>query len=148
MLPKRVSAQLFILFMNCFLSKWNLWLGLMTKAIGTLPWLADELNAFQLRCDKNHDFTDTLITLKDNTQAPSALAVDIRSVEKHFRLTKSRKSPGPYDICSQVLKTCAEQLCIFHFIFTLSPQQKRVPKLWKHSTIVHNHFLRLKPLRH
>lgn len=61
----------------------------MTKAIGTLPWLADELNAFQLRCDKNHDFTDTLITLKDNTQAPSALAVDIRSVEKHFRLKES-----------------------------------------------------------
>ena len=90
--------------------------------------LADELNSFYLRFE-NRDFTDTVNTLKGITRAPLAFSFDVNSVEKLFRHTKKRKSPGPDNICGYVLTTCAEQLCsIFHFIFTLSLQQQRVPK--------------------
>ena len=98
--------------------------------------LADELNSFYLRFE-NQDFADKVTELKLKSRAPcTALSIDIKSVEKHLRHTKS-KSPGPDNIGGKVLSTCAEQLCsIFHFIFNLSLQQQRVPKLWKHSTVV------------
>ncbi len=67
--------------------------------------MADEFYAFFLIFDY-HDFTEMLDVLKDNNRAPLAPAVDIRCVVKHFKLTKSRKSPGPDNICGQVLKAC------------------------------------------
>ena len=40
-------------------------------------------------------------------------------------------------VSGRLLKTCAEQLGpIFHFIFSLSISQQKVPSLWKQSTIV------------
>ena len=98
--------------------------------------LADELNCFYSRFD-NHDFTDTVNTLKDTTRVPPAFSLDVKNIERYLKQTKKRKSPEPDNICGHALATCAEQLSsIFHFIFTLSLQQQRVPKLWKHSTIV------------
>lgn len=71
--------------------------------------LADELNSFYLRFD-NRDFTDTVNSLKEITR-------------KYLKHTNKRKSPGPDNICGNVLATCAGQLCnIFYlfFIFTVS----------------------------
>ncbi|KAF7656792.1 hypothetical protein LDENG_00036240 [Lucifuga dentata] len=40
-------------------------------------------------------------------------------------------------ITGNMLKVCAEQLCaIFSYLFNLSLEQQRVPKLWKESIIV------------
>lgn len=51
-------------------------------------------------------------------------------------MTKTKISPGPDNICGQVLRTCAEQLCsIFYYIFLLSLQQQKVPEVWKKSII-------------
>ncbi|KAK0136761.1 hypothetical protein N1851_027074 [Merluccius polli] len=44
---------------------------------------------------------------------------------------------GPDEICGEVLKTCAEQLCnIFYIIFMDSLELQNIPAICKHSTIV------------
>ncbi len=75
--------------------------------------LADELNSFFLRFEK-HDISDTLNALKNNIRAPPALSLDVRSVEKHFSLTKQRKSPADNIwFLLPVLNSCAASFIIF-----------------------------------
>lgn len=97
--------------------------------------LADGLNVFYTRFN-SLDFYDETKSIRATTQAPPSITVDRDTVAKMFRHTKS-KSPGPDDICGKTLRTCADQLCdIFQNIFNLSLIQQKVPKIWKHSTIV------------
>lgn len=59
-----------------------------------------------------------------------------RGVANLLRHTE-RKSPGPDNVCGQVLRTCADQLSgIFHHIFSLSLELQTVPKIWKQAVIV------------
>ncbi len=56
---------------------------------------------------------------------------------KSFKQTKTGKSPGPDNISSRLLSSCAEQLApIFYYIFQLSLNQQRVPRCWKQSTVI------------
>ncbi len=74
--------------------------------------------------------------IKEMTTAPPPFTTDLKEVANLFRHTKA-KSPGSDNICGQVLKTCADQLCgIFHHIFLPSLKLQRVPKLWEHAVIV------------
>lgn len=58
------------------------------------------------------------------------------TVVNTFRHSKARKSPGPDNIGSRLLTSCAEQLGpIFYHIFKLSLSLQKVPKIWKHSTV-------------
>lgn len=61
-------------------------------------------------------------TKKKKTTTPSSFCTEERGVANVFRHTKI-KSPGPDNICGQVLKTCADQLSgIFHHISFTFPR--------------------------
>ncbi|CAI5677546.1 unnamed protein product [Oreochromis niloticus] len=97
--------------------------------------LADSLNSFYLRFE-NFDCSRQTSTLREKTITLPSICIDERGIANLFRHTKS-KSPGPDNICGQVLRTCADQLSgIFHHIFSLSLELQTVPKIWKHVVIV------------
>lgn len=70
--------------------------------------LADEFNVFYSRFN-NSDFNDEMKGIRAITQAAPSITVDSSTVANIFRHTRS-KSPGPDDICGQLLRTCSSTL--------------------------------------
>lgn len=98
--------------------------------------LADELNLFYLKYDCS-DLSKEYDILKVNV-SDSFPTFDEHSVVNTFKHCKRRTSPGPDNIGSHLLSTCAEQLDPFflNHIFMLPLCQQRVLKIWRQSIIV------------
>jgi len=98
--------------------------------------LATELNKFYLRFDTTN-FSNVILEHKSHLSGKVVVpSFDEQAVNK-FKHSRSGKSPGPDNISSRLLISCAEQLGpIFHYIFLMSLEQQRVPKIWKQSTVI------------
>lgn len=84
--------------------------------------MADNCNSFYLYFENLDCFMETSTLKKKKTTTPSSFCTEERGVANVFRHTKI-KSPGPDNICGQVLKTCADQLSgIFHHISFTFPR--------------------------
>lgn len=72
--------------------------------------LAEDLNAFYVKFD-NHDFSSRHLELRNKLLLAPPLNpfFDELSVIKCFKRCLPRKSPGPDNISSHLLKKCAEQ---------------------------------------
>lgn len=98
--------------------------------------LSNDLNVFYNRFN-SHDFRQELAVFNNGALDQSRVNVDKDMVLKLFRGVRERKSPGPDGIWGRILKNCAEQLAdIFCFIFKMSLNLHKVPRLWKESIIV------------
>jgi hypothetical protein len=111
--------------------------------------MANNLNVFFSRFEKWIG-TNTDQKQPDLTTSQS-INISQTEVCAMFKRVNTRKSPGPDNICGNVLKFCAEQLSpVFTDIFRSSLDQCIVPLLWKTSTIIpipkipspteHNHY--------
>lgn len=100
--------------------------------------LAEALNSFYLRFD-THDVSDKLKRIHKESgplTKPNQMFVP-QDVKAAFQKIKTNKSPGSDGITGRLLKNCEEQLCeVFCYIFWMSLDQCRVPRLWKESIVV------------
>lgn len=97
--------------------------------------LADSLNKFDLRFDKN-GFKEQINSLRDSAKSGSCkISLATGTVVRMLRLqAHCGKSPGPDQICGKVLKICAEQLGgICHYIFLVHMEQQMTSDIWNHS---------------
>ena len=99
--------------------------------------LADEMNDFYARFD-THDFSAEHSSIRETVStADSDITIDEEAVLYRFKTINQRKSSGPDNVSGRLLKSCAEQLCgIFRFIFQMSLNLQKVPRIWKEATIV------------
>ncbi|PJG57318.1 RNA-directed DNA polymerase, partial [Aeromonas cavernicola] len=120
--------------------------------------LADELNTFYCRFEKDHltlatspvsppdsscsSINGTLPPIAD-TASPSSstpgsqLEINVGEVCRLFQRLKTRKAPGPDGVSPSCLRVCAEQLApIFTQLFNKSLELSEVPTCFKRSTII------------
>ncbi|XDV11016.1 hypothetical protein PO909_000083 [Leuciscus waleckii] len=99
--------------------------------------LATELNKFYLRFDTSN-FRNVILEQKSHLHGNSFVPFfDEQAVVNMFKHSRTGKSPGPDNIGSRLLISCAEQLgAIFHYIFQLSLEKQRVPNIWKQSIVI------------
>ena len=93
---------------------------------------AEELNRFYTRFEKP-DILPMIPTLPTD----AAIKITQEDVCKQFRSVNSNKAAGPDGITPGFLKLCAEYIApIFCSIYNQSLSDKKVPTLWKLSTVV------------
>ena len=95
---------------------------------------ANYLNVFFSRFEKG---IGTNTDQKQPDLTSQSINISQTEVCAMFKRVNTRKSPGPDNICGNVLKFCAEQLSpVFTDIFRSSLDLCIVPLLWKTSTII------------
>lgn len=96
--------------------------------------MANKLNSFFCRFES--DTAEASCVSPFLFSSPPNVEIEESQVLQLFRGCNVRKSPGPDNVCGNVLKNCAEQLApVFTEIFKSSIVHKTVPTIWKSAVI-------------
>ena len=99
---------------------------------------SNNLNDFFCRYENvDHNLNMSDLINRTSGQSPyDGFTINKEDAKMVFTKVNVRKSVGPDDICSKLLKVCAPQLCqVFSTLFTWSLKDGIVPGLWKTSMI-------------
>ena len=106
-----------------------------SSPISSDPSLADELNTFYARFDRDNQMAAGAVRTGVTGTPPFTISEsDVRGV---FRGVNGRKAAGPDQIPGRVLKSCANQIApVYTEIFNMSLAHAIVPSCFKQSIIV------------